>query len=44
MRTYAKRPKSRVQEQGLQTEVARLKQELKRTQQERDILKKAYFF
>ncbi len=44
MRIYAKPPKQRVQEQDLQAEVARLKRELKRTQQERDILKEAAVF
>ena len=36
--------KQRLEEQDLQAEVARLKSELKRTQQERDILKEAAVF
>ncbi|BEU02763.1 hypothetical protein OAG1_15630 [Agarivorans sp. OAG1] len=44
MRTYTKPPKQPVQEKDLQAEVARLKRELKRTQQERYILKEAAVF
>ena len=41
IQTYSKPTKQRVQEQDLQAEIARLKRELKRAQQERDILKEA---
>jgi transposase len=40
----AKPAQKRQEEQELQAEVARLKRELKRTQQERDILKEAAMF
>ena len=44
MKIFSKPPKQRKEEQDLQAEVARLKRELKRTQQERDILKEAAVF
>jgi len=44
MKVFSKPPKQRREEQGLQAEVARLKRELKRVQQERDILKEATVF
>ncbi|WP_417763100.1 transposase [Shewanella sp.] len=44
VQTYSKPTKQRVQEQDLQAEIARLKRELKRAQQERDILKEAAVF
>lgn len=44
MKTFSKPPKQRREEQDLQAEVARLKRELKRVQQERDILKEATVF
>lgn len=44
MQQYSKPTKQRHSEQDLQAELARLKRELKRTQQERDILKEAAVF
>lgn len=44
MKLFTKPTKQRQSEQDLQAEVARLKRELKRAQQERDILKEAVFF
>ena len=41
---YSKSPKKRQQDDDLQAENARLKRELKRAQQERDILKEAAVF
>jgi len=41
---FSKPTRQRLEEQDLQAEVARLKRELKRTQQERDILKEAAVF
>jgi transposase len=41
---FSKPPKQRREEQDLQAENARLKRELKRAQQERDILKEAAVF
>ncbi len=41
---FSKPLKKRIEEQDLQAEVARLKCELKRAQQERDILKEAAVF
>lgn len=41
---YSKPSKQRQSDQDLQAEVAQLKRELKRTQQERDILKEAAVF
>lgn len=41
---FSKPPKVRESESDLQVEVARLKRELKRVQQERDILKEAAVF
>ena|SRR5210317_1040457 len=41
---FSKPTKQRLEEQDLQAEVARLKRELKRVQQERDILKEATVF
>ena len=44
MKVFSKPPKQRREDQDLQAEVARLKRELKRVQQERDILKEATVF
>ena len=44
MKTFSKSPQKRKEDQDLRAEVARLKRELKRTQQERDILKEAAVF
>ena len=44
MKIFSKPPKQRQKDQDLQAEIARLKRELKRTQQERDILKEAAVF
>jgi transposase len=44
MKLFTKPTKQRQSEQDLQAEVARLKRELKRAQQERDILKEAAVF
>jgi transposase len=44
IKIFSKPPKQRQDDQDLQAEVARLKRELKRTQQERDILKEAAVF
>jgi len=44
MKTFTKPPKKRKEDEDLRAEVARLKRELKRTQQERDILKEAAVF
>ena len=41
---FSKPTRKRLEDQDLQAEVARLKRELKRTQQERDILKEAAVF
>jgi transposase len=41
---FSKPTRQRLEEQDLQAEVARLKRELKRAQQERDILKEAAVF
>jgi transposase len=41
---FSKPDKQRESEKDLQTEIAKLKRELKRTQQERDILKEAAVF
>lgn len=41
---FSKPAKKRQEEHDLQTEIARLKRELKRTQKERDILKEAAVF
>ena len=41
---FSKPAKQRLEDQDLQAEVARLKRELKRAQQERDILKEATAF
>lgn len=43
-KAFSKPAKQRLEDQDLQAEVARLKRELKRTQQERDILKEAAVF
>ena len=43
-KVFSKQPKQRREDQDLQAEVAWLKRELKRTQQERDILKEATVF
>jgi len=44
MKLFSKPAKQRLEDQDLQAEVARLKRELKRAQQERDILKEAAVF
>ena len=44
MKIFSKPSKQRREDQDLQVEVARLKRELKRVQQERDILKEATVF
>ena len=44
IKVFSKPPKQRREDQDLQAEVARLKRELKRVQQERDILKEATVF
>lgn len=44
MKVFSKPPKQRQEDQDLQAEIARLKRELKRVQQERDILKEATVF
>jgi transposase len=44
IKIFKKSPKVRTKEADLQTEVARLKRELKRAEQERDILKEAAVF
>ncbi len=44
MKLYSKPTRQRQSDQDLQSEVARLKRELKRTQQERDNLKEAAVF
>ncbi len=44
MKTFSKPTKQRKDDEDLRAEVARLKRELKRTQQERDILKEAAVF
>lgn len=44
IKVFSKSPKKRQEDEDLRTEVARLKRELKRTQQERDILKEAAVF
>ncbi len=44
VKKFSKPPKFREKEADLQVEVARLKRELKRTEQERDILKEAAVF
>lgn len=44
IKVFSKPAKQRQDEQDLQAEVARLKRELKRAQQERDILKEAAVF
>ena len=44
MKIFSKPPKQRQKDQDLQAEIARLKRELKRMQQERDILKEAAVF
>ena len=43
-KTFSKPPKQRDNEQDLQTQIAQLQRELKRVQQERDILKEAAVF
>ena len=44
IKKFSKPPKARAKEADLQAEVARLKRELKRVEQERDILKEAAVF
>lgn len=44
MKTFSKSPKQRQDDEDLRAEIAKLKRELKRTQQERDILKEAAVF
>lgn len=44
IKVFSKPPKQRKEDEDLRAEVARLKRELKRTQQERDILKEAAVF
>lgn len=44
LKKFSKPVKAREEEQDLRTEIARLKRELKRTEQERNILKEATVF
>jgi transposase len=44
VRHYSQPPKKRVEQEDLQAEIARLKKQLKRAEQERDILKEAARF